>query len=156
MSEPRAASAASLEPGQGQGPARDAVIGAAMEPNDNADQLTISPETVFYIIVKAREFDEKVAPSDPNSGSNPADDRAQVLTLGVAQPRILAGQIVASIGPCRRDEEIEGGATGFIHQPAHDLLRLHIDGIRFHRGVLLDQETTSSSFITSSTCKMRS
>jgi hypothetical protein len=65
MSEPRAASAASLEPGQGQGPARDAVIGAAMEPNDNADQLTISPETVFYIIVKARAFDEKVAPSDP-------------------------------------------------------------------------------------------
>jgi hypothetical protein len=64
MSELRAESAASLEPSQGQGHAR-AVIGAAMEPNDNADQLTISPETVFYIIVKARAFDEKVAPSDP-------------------------------------------------------------------------------------------
>jgi Protein of unknown function (DUF3775) len=36
--------------------------------------LNISPETVCYIIVKAREFDVKVEPDDPNSGSNPADD----------------------------------------------------------------------------------
>lgn len=36
--------------------------------------LTISPETVCYIIVKAREFDVKVEPADPDSGSNPADD----------------------------------------------------------------------------------
>jgi Protein of unknown function (DUF3775) len=40
-----------------------------------SDELTISPETVFFIIVKAREFDEQVAPTDPNSGSNPTDDR---------------------------------------------------------------------------------
>jgi hypothetical protein len=46
-----------------------------MEPNDEEDELTISPETVVYIIVKAREFDEKVAPTDPDSGSNPSDDR---------------------------------------------------------------------------------
>lgn len=36
--------------------------------------LTISPETVCYVIVKAREFDVKVDPSDPDSGSNPTDD----------------------------------------------------------------------------------
>jgi hypothetical protein len=48
---------------------------ADAEPTDPADQLTISPETAFYIIVKAREFDEQVAPTDPDSGSNPADDR---------------------------------------------------------------------------------
>ncbi len=46
-----------------------------MEPNENSDQLTISPEAAFYIIVKAREFDEQVPPTDPDSGSNPADDR---------------------------------------------------------------------------------
>jgi hypothetical protein len=40
-----------------------------------SDELTVSPETVFFIIVKAREFDEQVAPSDPDSGSNPTDDR---------------------------------------------------------------------------------
>jgi len=38
-------------------------------------ELTISPETVCYIIVKAREFDVKVDPTDPESGSNPADDQ---------------------------------------------------------------------------------
>lgn len=37
--------------------------------------LAISSEKAFYIIAKAREFDEKVAPSDPDSGSNPSDDR---------------------------------------------------------------------------------
>ena len=40
-----------------------------------SDELAVSPETVFFIIVKAREFDEQVAPSDPDSGSNPTDDR---------------------------------------------------------------------------------
>jgi hypothetical protein len=45
------------------------------ETNDSSDELTISPETVFFIIVKAREFDEQVAQSDPESGSNPTDDR---------------------------------------------------------------------------------
>ena len=37
--------------------------------------LTISPEQVCFIIVKAQEFDEKVEPDDPDSGSNPSDDR---------------------------------------------------------------------------------
>ena len=46
-----------------------------MEPEEVSDQLTISPEQAFYIIVKAREFDEQVESTDPDSGSNPADDR---------------------------------------------------------------------------------
>jgi hypothetical protein len=47
-----------------------------MESDDDiSDPLTISPETAFYIIVKAREFDEQVEPTDPDSGSNPSDDR---------------------------------------------------------------------------------
>lgn len=37
--------------------------------------LSISPETVCYIIIKAREFDVKVEPDDPDSGSNPSDDK---------------------------------------------------------------------------------
>jgi hypothetical protein len=43
--------------------------------DNSSDELTISSETVFFIIVKAREFDEQVEPSDPDSGSNPTDDR---------------------------------------------------------------------------------
>lgn len=37
--------------------------------------LNISLETVCFIIVKAREFDEKVEPDDPDPGSNPSDDK---------------------------------------------------------------------------------
>jgi hypothetical protein len=48
---------------------------ADMKPDSSPPELYISPERVFFIIVKAREFDEQVALSDPDSGSNPADDR---------------------------------------------------------------------------------
>jgi len=36
--------------------------------------LTISPEKVFFIMVKAREYDVKEEVSDPDSGSNESDD----------------------------------------------------------------------------------
>lgn len=35
--------------------------------------LTVSPETVFFILMKAREFDEKVAPTGPHEGSSDSD-----------------------------------------------------------------------------------
>jgi len=38
-----------------------------------AVELNISAEKVCYIIVKAREFDAKVDPVEPDPGSNPAD-----------------------------------------------------------------------------------
>lgn len=37
-------------------------------------ELTISPEKVGFLIEKAREFDVKEENSDPDSGSNGADD----------------------------------------------------------------------------------
>jgi len=39
-------------------------------------QLTVNAEAVSFIIEKARAFDAKVEPDDPDSGSNPSDDRA--------------------------------------------------------------------------------
>ena len=39
-------------------------------------QPTVNPEAVGFIIEKARAFDAKVEPNDPDSGSNPSDDRA--------------------------------------------------------------------------------
>lgn len=38
-------------------------------------ELTVNPEAISFIIEKAREFDAKVEPDDPDSGSNPSDDR---------------------------------------------------------------------------------
>jgi hypothetical protein len=37
-------------------------------------ELNISDEKLGFLILKAREFDVKVAPVDPDPGSNPADD----------------------------------------------------------------------------------
>jgi hypothetical protein len=39
-------------------------------------ELTINPDAAFAIMLKAREFDAKVAQSDPDSGSNPSDDKS--------------------------------------------------------------------------------
>jgi hypothetical protein len=37
-------------------------------------ELQINVDTLRWIIAKAREFDEKVEPNAPHSGSNPSDD----------------------------------------------------------------------------------
>lgn len=49
-----------------------------LDPAELQPPLTISPEKVCFIIVKAQEFDAKDEVSEPDVGSNPADD------LGVA------------------------------------------------------------------------
>lgn len=45
------------------------------DPELPQDAISIDPEQVCFIIVKAKELDAKVAPDDPDSGSNAADDR---------------------------------------------------------------------------------
>ena len=43
--------------------------------DENADSLTISPEKVCFIIIKAKEFDAKDEVTEPDPGSNPSDDK---------------------------------------------------------------------------------
>jgi hypothetical protein len=38
--------------------------------------LTITSDSAFAILIKAREFDSKVTETDPDSGSNPSDDNS--------------------------------------------------------------------------------
>ena len=42
---------------------------------NGGDKLTISPEKVCFLIVKAREFDAKEEVEEPDPGSNPSDDK---------------------------------------------------------------------------------
>ena len=44
--------------------------------------LTISSESVCFIIVKAREFDVQDVVTDPDSGSNATDDGVAASVLG--------------------------------------------------------------------------
>ena len=48
---------------------------APNEVETEAPELTISPEKVCFIIIKAREFDAKDEVTEPDPGSNPSDDR---------------------------------------------------------------------------------
>lgn len=81
-------------------------IGCVMQPKEIPDQLTISSETAFYIIVKAREFDEQVAPSDPDSGSNPSDDR-EVDVLEEDPDDTVEQELDAALGGLNIDEQLD-------------------------------------------------
>jgi hypothetical protein len=72
----------------------------------DAGVLTISPEKVFFIIVKAREFDAKDPVTDPNDGSNPTDDgEAAVLEDHRDDPTVQ--EITACINAMSVDEQID-------------------------------------------------
>lgn len=65
--------------------------------------LTIAPETVFYILIKAREFDVKVAPEDSDSGSNPTDDK-DVAILEDRADDATQQELMAALGSLNVDE----------------------------------------------------
>jgi Protein of unknown function (DUF3775) len=75
---------------------------------DDADTgvLTISPEKVFFVIVKAREFDAKDPVTDPNDGSNPTDDgEAAVLEDHRDDPTVQ--EIIGFIRAMSVDEQVD-------------------------------------------------
>jgi len=77
-----------------------------MESDNNSTELSVSPETVFFIIVKAREFDEKVPATDPDSGSNPSDDR-EVDVLEESSDDSVEEELKATLGVLNVDEKLD-------------------------------------------------
>lgn len=68
--------------------------------------LSIPLKTVCYIVFKAREFDAKVPDSDPDSGSNPADDmNADVLEEHEDDP--VEEELTSIISELSEDEQID-------------------------------------------------
>ena len=73
---------------------------------ENEATLTISPEKVCFIIIKAREFDAKDAVSEPNPGSNPSDDGdAAVLEDHEDDP--VVEELTSLIDSLSEDEQID-------------------------------------------------
>lgn len=73
---------------------------------DITPPLTISPENVCFIIVKAREFDVKDAAVDDKPGSNAADDQmADVLEEHPDDP--VVQELTSSINGMNVDEQID-------------------------------------------------
>jgi hypothetical protein len=65
--------------------------------------LAISPETAFFILLKARAFDEKVEPTDPGSGSNPSDDNEVDVLEDTPDDPTLA-ELTAAVRRLNEDE----------------------------------------------------
>ena len=68
--------------------------------------LTITPDSAFEILLKAREFDAKVPQSDPASGSNPSDD-GSVDALEFGPSDETEDELVSAISDLNDDEQID-------------------------------------------------
>ncbi|AXK82861.1 DUF3775 domain-containing protein [Pseudolabrys taiwanensis] len=75
-------------------------------PDDDEGPLTISPEKVCFLIVKAREFDAKDVVTEPDTGSNPSDDGdAAVLEDHGNDP--VVQEMVSLINALSVDEQVD-------------------------------------------------
>ena len=68
--------------------------------------LTISSESVCFIIVKAREFDAQDVVTDPDSGSNAADDGAASV-LEAHSDDLTQKELVAFITALSEEEQAD-------------------------------------------------
>lgn len=76
-------------------------------PDDtDADVLTISPEKVFFVIVKAREFDAKDPVTDPDDASNPTDD-GEIAVLEDHRDDPTVQEIIGFIKAMSVDEQVD-------------------------------------------------
>jgi hypothetical protein len=78
----------------------------AMSADEDAVSLTISPEKVCFIIIKAREFDAKEEANEPDPGSNPSDDKATAV-LEDREDDPVVEELTTLINSLSEDEQID-------------------------------------------------
>jgi hypothetical protein len=83
-------------------------------------ELTISLETVCFIIVKAREFDVKDEVTEPDPGSNPADD-GDLAVLEDHPDDPAEQEIRATIAALSVDEKAELIALAWLGRGDYDV-----------------------------------
>ena len=75
-------------------------------PENDLPEISISDEKLCFIIEKAREFDVKDVVTDPDSGSNPADD-AMIAVLEDHRDDPVVQELIAVIKSMSVDEQID-------------------------------------------------
>jgi len=103
-------------------------------PDELTAGLTVSPEKVFFVIVKAREFDAKDAVTDPNSGSNPSDD-TDIAVLEDHADDLVVEELTAFIDALSEDEQIDLVTLAWLGREdysANDLAALRQEAARAH------------------------
>jgi hypothetical protein len=73
---------------------------------ETTPSLSISPEKVCFIVVKAREFDAKDIVTDPEGGSNPSDD-AMISVLEDHRDDPVVQELRGFIGALTEDEQVD-------------------------------------------------
>ena len=73
---------------------------------EEAPALTISPEKVCFIIIKAREFDAKDEVTESGPGSNPSDDKDLAVLEDHADDPVVE-ELTSLIDSLSEDEQID-------------------------------------------------
>jgi hypothetical protein len=74
--------------------------------NEEESPLTISPEKVCFIIIKAREFDAKDETTEPEPASNPSDDM-DIEVLEEHEDDPVVEELTSLINSLSEDEQID-------------------------------------------------
>ena len=96
--------------------------------------LSISPEKVCFIIVKAREFDVKDDVTEPDPGSNPSDDN-DVSVLEDHDDDPVVEELTSFIDSLSEDEQIDLVALAWLGRDdytAKDWQSVREDAARAH------------------------
>jgi hypothetical protein len=75
-------------------------------PDENGPTLTISPEKVCFVIIKAPEFDAKDEVTEPDPGSNPTDDK-DTAVLEDHEDDPVVEELTSFIDSLSEDEQID-------------------------------------------------
>jgi hypothetical protein len=73
---------------------------------ETTDTLTISPEKVCFIIIKAKEFDVKDEVTEPDPASNPTDDNEAAVLEDHEDDPVLE-ELTSLINSLSEDEQID-------------------------------------------------
>jgi hypothetical protein len=102
---------------------------------DDLPVLAISPEKVCFVIVKAREFDVKDAVTEPDTGSNPSDDR-MIAVLEDHGDDPVVQELTSFISSLTEDEQIDLVALAWLGRDDNtieDWPELRAEAARAHR-----------------------
>ena len=74
--------------------------------SEELPSLAISPEKVCFVVVKAREFDVKDVVTEPDTGSNPSDDK-MISVLEDHGDDPVVEELTSFISSMSEDEQID-------------------------------------------------
>jgi hypothetical protein len=103
--------------------------------NEGLPDLAISPEKVCFVIVKAREFDVKDVVTEPDTASNPSDDR-MISVLEDHSNDPVVEELTSFISGLNEDEQIDLVALAWLGRDDNaieDWPELHAEAARAHR-----------------------